>query len=152
MFVIFLVGLFAWATWRLLKTNAIRTWLKQTCNQKDVVGIAKEYGLDFTADKISQLSEEELECVSAGTFLYTQMLSNLATQDCPEHVRADRTSEGPLQEIMVTLAKPLHDLGLSFFSHTQELTNLPPIPCTIDRNIDQSKTLLNILAITGGEI
>ena len=75
MFVIFLVALFTWATWRLLKTNAIRTWLKQTCNQKDVVGIAKEYGLDFTADKISQLSEEELECVSAGTFLYTQMYS-----------------------------------------------------------------------------
>ena len=83
MFVIFLLALFTWATWRLLKTNAIRTWLKQTCNQKDVVGIAKEYGLDFTADKISQLSEEELECVSVGTFLYTQMHSNLATQDCP---------------------------------------------------------------------
>ena len=83
MFVIFLVALFTWATWRLLKTNAIRIWLKQTCNQKDVVGIAKEYGLDFTADKISQLSEEELECVSVGTFLYTQMHSNLATQDCP---------------------------------------------------------------------
>ena len=33
---------------------------------EDVVGIAKEHGHEFTADKISQLSEEELEAVAGG--------------------------------------------------------------------------------------
>ena len=42
--------------------------LKVASSPEDVVGIAKEYGNEFTADKISQLSEEELEDVSGGTY------------------------------------------------------------------------------------
>ena len=38
--------------------------LKSARSAEDVVGIAKEHGHEFTADKISQLSEEELEGVS----------------------------------------------------------------------------------------
>ena len=43
--------------------------LKAAKSPEDVVGIAKEHGHEFTADKISQLSqlsEEELEDVSGG--------------------------------------------------------------------------------------
>ena len=41
--------------------------LKAAKSPEDVVGIAKEHGHEFTADKISQLSEEELEGVAGGT-------------------------------------------------------------------------------------
>ena len=44
--------------------------LKAAKSPEDVVGIGKEYGHEFTADKISQLkaelTEEELEGVSGG--------------------------------------------------------------------------------------
>ena len=40
--------------------------LKAAKSSEDVVGIAKEHGHEFTADKINQLSEEELEGVSGG--------------------------------------------------------------------------------------
>ena len=40
--------------------------LKAAKSPEDVVGIAKEHGHEFTADKISQLSEEELEGVAGG--------------------------------------------------------------------------------------
>ena len=42
--------------------------LKVARSPEDVVGIAKEYGHELTTDKISQLSEEELEDVSGGTY------------------------------------------------------------------------------------
>ena len=34
---------------------------------EDVVGIAKEYGFEFTADKLTELSEKDLENISGGT-------------------------------------------------------------------------------------
>ena len=40
--------------------------LKAAKSPDEVVSIAKEYGHEFTADKISQLSEEELEGVAGG--------------------------------------------------------------------------------------
>ena len=40
--------------------------LKAAKSPEDVVGIAKEHGHDFSADKFSQLSEEELEEVAGG--------------------------------------------------------------------------------------
>ena len=40
--------------------------LKAAKSPDEVVSIAKEHGHEFTADKISQLSEEELEGVSGG--------------------------------------------------------------------------------------
>ena len=38
---------------------------------EDVVGIAKEHGHEFTADKITELSEEELESVAGGANICT---------------------------------------------------------------------------------
>ena len=40
--------------------------LKTAKSPEDVVGIAKEHGHEFTADKFSQLSEEDLEGVAGG--------------------------------------------------------------------------------------
>ena len=40
--------------------------LKAAKSTEDVVSIAKDHGHEFTADKISQLSEEELEGVAGG--------------------------------------------------------------------------------------
>ncbi|QNI54295.1 nif11-like leader peptide domain protein [Synechococcus sp. BIOS-E4-1] len=40
--------------------------LKAAKSPEDVVGIAKEHGHEITADKINQLSDEELEGVSGG--------------------------------------------------------------------------------------
>ena len=40
--------------------------LKATKSPEEVVGIAKDHGHEFTADRINQLSEEELESVVGG--------------------------------------------------------------------------------------
>ena len=40
--------------------------LKAAKSPDDVVGIAKEHGHEFTADKLAELSEEELEGVAGG--------------------------------------------------------------------------------------
>ena len=40
--------------------------LKAAKSPEDVVGIAKEHGHEFTADKMTELSEEELEGVAGG--------------------------------------------------------------------------------------
>ena len=40
--------------------------LKAAKSPEDVVGIAKEHGHEFTADKIIELSEKELEGVAGG--------------------------------------------------------------------------------------
>ena len=40
--------------------------LKAAKSPEDVVGIAKEHGHEFPADKINQLSNEELEGVAGG--------------------------------------------------------------------------------------
>ena len=41
--------------------------LKAAKSPEDVVGIAKEHGHEFTADRITELSEQELESVAGGT-------------------------------------------------------------------------------------
>ena len=48
--------------------QSIRDKLKAAKSPEDVVGIAKEYGYEFTADKLTEreLSEEELEGVAGG--------------------------------------------------------------------------------------
>tara|TARA_B100001175_G_scaffold301575_1_gene294820 strand:+ start:1097 stop:1321 length:225 start_codon:yes stop_codon:yes gene_type:complete len=46
--------------------QSIQDKLKAAKSPEDVVGIAKEHGHEFTADKINQLSEEELEGVQGG--------------------------------------------------------------------------------------
>ena len=47
--------------------------LKAAKSPEDVVGIAKEQGYEFTADKITELSEEELDGVAGGTVPATRM-------------------------------------------------------------------------------
>jgi predicted ribosomally synthesized peptide with nif11-like leader len=43
--------------------------LKAAKSPDEVVSIAKEHGHDFTADKITELSEEDLEGVAGGVLL-----------------------------------------------------------------------------------
>ena len=46
--------------------------LKAAKSPEDVVGIAKEQGHEFTADKINQLSDDELEGVSGGVCTFSK--------------------------------------------------------------------------------
>ena len=46
--------------------QSIQAKLKSAKTPEDVVSIAKEHGYEFTADKITELSEEELEGVAGG--------------------------------------------------------------------------------------
>ena len=46
--------------------QSIQDKLKAAKSPEEVVGIAKEHGYEFTADKITELSEEELEGVAGG--------------------------------------------------------------------------------------
>ena len=52
--------------------SSLQEKLKAAKSPEDVVGIAKEHGHEFTADKINQLSNElsdaELEGMSGGTY------------------------------------------------------------------------------------
>ena len=47
--------------------KSLQDKLKAAKSTEDVVSIAKEHGYEFTADKIAELSEEELEGVAGGT-------------------------------------------------------------------------------------
>ena len=47
--------------------TSLQEKLKAAKSTEDVVGIAKEHGHEFTADKINQLSDDELEGVAGGT-------------------------------------------------------------------------------------
>ena len=47
--------------------QTIQDKLKAAKYPEDIVAIAKEHGHEFTADKITELSEEELEGVAGGT-------------------------------------------------------------------------------------
>ena len=47
--------------------QSIQDKLKAAKSPEDVVDIAKVHGHEFTADKITELSEEELEGVAGGT-------------------------------------------------------------------------------------
>ena len=51
--------------------QSIQDKLKAAKSPEDVVGIAKDHGLEFTADKIIDLSEEELESVAGGANICT---------------------------------------------------------------------------------
>ncbi|KZR88096.1 Nitrogen fixation protein of unknown function [Synechococcus sp. MIT S9509] len=46
--------------------KSLQDKLKAAKTPEDVVGIAKEHGHEFTADKIAEHSEEELEGVAGG--------------------------------------------------------------------------------------
>ena len=58
--------------------------LKAAKSPEDVVGIAKEHGHEFTADKLNQLqelSDAELEGMSGGTYGRTAGLGTVGTAD-----------------------------------------------------------------------
>ena len=46
------------------------------------MGIAKEYGHEFTSDKLSQLSEEELESVAGGWTVAITQSARCSCNDC----------------------------------------------------------------------
>ena len=46
--------------------TSIQEQLKAAKTPEDVVGIAKDHGHEFTAEHVTQLSEEELEGVAGG--------------------------------------------------------------------------------------
>ena len=46
--------------------TSLQEKLKAAKSPEDVVGIAKEQGYEFTADKITELSEDELDGVAGG--------------------------------------------------------------------------------------
>ena len=48
--------------------QTIQDKLKAAKSPKEVVAIAKKHGHEFTADKITELSEEELEGVAGGGY------------------------------------------------------------------------------------
>ena len=48
--------------------QSIQDKLKAAKTPENVVEIAKEHGYEFTADKITELSEEDLEGVAGGLF------------------------------------------------------------------------------------
>ena len=54
------------------KDSNLRGKLKAAKTPEDVVSIGKEHGHEFTADKISNLSEEELEGVSGGVCTFSK--------------------------------------------------------------------------------
>jgi predicted ribosomally synthesized peptide with nif11-like leader len=45
--------------------------LKAAQSPEDVVGIAKDHGHEFTADRLTELSEEEIESVAGGANICT---------------------------------------------------------------------------------
>ena len=55
--------------------QSIQDKLKAAKTPEDVVGIAKEHGHEFTTDKITELSEEELEGVAGGVCRHCDRLS-----------------------------------------------------------------------------
>ena len=57
--------------------QTIQEKLKAAKNPEDVVGIAKDYGHEFTADKITELSEDELDGVAGGVRLGTKSGYNM---------------------------------------------------------------------------
>lgn len=59
---------------RAKEDSTIKEKLKEARSPEEVVAIAKEHGHDFTADKLGQLSEEELENVTGGIIC---LLSNI---------------------------------------------------------------------------
>ena len=57
--------------------------LKAAKSPEDVVSIAKEHGFEFTADKIAELSEEELEGVAVGLrAVIPSFITCQLTMDC----------------------------------------------------------------------
>ena len=46
--------------------SSLQEMLKAAKSTEDIVGIAKEHGHEFSADKVRQLTDQELESVAGG--------------------------------------------------------------------------------------
>tara|TARA_B100001175_G_C18867897_1_gene338358 strand:- start:10 stop:255 length:246 start_codon:yes stop_codon:yes gene_type:complete len=62
--------------------SSLQEKLKAAKSPEDVVGIAKEYGHEFTADKFTELSKAELEGVAGGVVETGQYLSYRPRSNC----------------------------------------------------------------------
>ena len=63
--------------------QSIQEKLKAAKSPEEVVGIAKEHGHEFTADKVSDLSGEELETIAGGgTYIYACNAPTPGTNCC----------------------------------------------------------------------
>ena len=64
--------------------QSIQEKLKAAKSPEEVVGIAKEHGHEFTADKVSDLSGEELESIAGGggTYIYACNAPTPGTNCC----------------------------------------------------------------------
>ena len=93
--------------------------LKAAKSPEDVVGIAKEHGHEFTADKFGQLSEEELESLSGGTdFCYVNTGGWYRRQ-----------------RIFYTLLQaPSTTVAFGFLFYTQKPMNFPALTGKIERS------------------
>ena len=56
--------------------------LKVAKSREDVVGIAKEHGHEFSADKVNQLSKEELEAFAGGAAMMTLVSDAVQYSKC----------------------------------------------------------------------
>tara|TARA_B100001063_G_scaffold197706_1_gene190006 strand:+ start:193 stop:450 length:258 start_codon:yes stop_codon:yes gene_type:complete len=66
--------------------SSLQERLKAAKSSEDVVGIAKEHGHEFTADKFSLLSEDELEVVAGGSKTCPGFLASLCVvEDTLKH-------------------------------------------------------------------
>ena len=63
--------------------QSIQDKLKGAKTHLEIVGIAKEHGHEFTADKITELSEEELERAAGGVISDTLLASKCYTPCIP---------------------------------------------------------------------
>ena len=57
--------------------TSIQEKLKAAKTAEDVVGIAKEHGHTFTAEHMTELSEEDLKCVAGGMYLTKEIKENI---------------------------------------------------------------------------
>ena len=67
--------------------SSLQEKLKAAKSPEDVVGVAKEQGYEFTVDKITELSEEELEGVAGGTCFKSKAfytITDTGKGKCPE--------------------------------------------------------------------
>ena len=49
--------------------SSLQEMLKAAKSTEDIVGIAKEHGHEFSADKVRQLTDQELESVAGGQWI-----------------------------------------------------------------------------------
>ena len=101
--------------------QSIQDKLKAAKSPEEVVNIAKEHGHEFTADKINQLSEEELEGMAWGLIQNTILGSQCICQSMFDI--------GSL-----THQSPCSEWAFYYFNSLTNPINQPSMPGTIGRS------------------